>query len=199
MERNTQDMMSRRIFEDAAQNYAQAQTLYGQQAGRELQAGAQLGQLGNTTAGIYGQQASLMQSLGQGIGSLAGQEFVVGQGISAGLGSLGSQLGNMGVQQGALGQTGQQIEQDSLKFALQNSEAQRQIAQQRLDAARNTALQNAYEPYQRVGFVADAMKQAPSSQTSITAATSPQPSTAQQIAGLAGTAVTGAAVANKIF
>jgi hypothetical protein len=199
MERNTQDMMSRRIFEDAAQNYAQAQNLYGQQAGRELQAGSQLGQLGGTTAGIYGQQAGLMQSLGQGIGQLAGQEFAVGQGVAAGLGSLGSQLGNIGVQQGALGQTGQQIEQAGLQFALQSSEAQRQIAQQSLDAARNTALQRAYEPYQRVGFVSDIMKQAPSSQTSITAATAPQPSTAQQIAGLAGTALTGAAAANKIF
>jgi hypothetical protein len=198
MERNVQDLMSRRIFEDASQNYAQAQNLFGQQAARQLQAGSQLGQLGGTTAGIYGQQAGLMQSLGQGIGQLAGQEFGIGQGIAAGLGSLGSQLGNIGVQQGALGQTGQQIEQAGIQFALQSSEAQRQIAQQSLDAARNTALQRAYEPYQRIGFVADIMKQAPSTQTSITAATAPQPSTAQQIAGLAAATLPAAAAANKI-
>lgn len=198
MERNTQDIMSRRIAEDIAQNYAQAQNLFGQQASRELQAGSQLGQLGATTAGIYGQQAGLLQNLGQGLGNLSGQQFSVGQGIAAGLGSLGTQLANVGVQQGALGQTAQGLEQAGIQFGLQTAEAQRQIAQQGLDATRNTALQRAMEPYQRVGFVADIFKQAPSSQTSLTAASAPQPSVAQQIAGLGTTALAGAAAGQKL-
>lgn len=198
MERNTQDIMSRRIAEDVAQNYAQAQNLYGQQATRELQAGSQLGQLGATTANIYGQQAGLLQNQGQGLGNLSNQEFGVGQGIAAGLGSLGTQLANVGVQQGALGQTAQGVEQAGISFGLQTSDAQRQIAQQGLDASRNNALQKATEPYQRVGFVADIFKQAPSGSSSLTATSAPQPSTAQQIAGLAGAAIAGGAANQKL-
>jgi hypothetical protein len=55
-------------------------------------------------------------------------------------------------------------------------------------------LQQAYEPYQRLAFLSDIYKGAPSSQQSISAATAPTPSAFQQavgtgIAGLAaGTA-----------
>jgi hypothetical protein len=57
-------------------------------------------------------------------------------------------------------------------------------------------LQQAYEPYQRLGFLSDIYKGAPTSQQSITAATAPTPSTAQQVAGL-GIAGLSAAAAGK--
>ena len=95
-----------------------------------------------------------------------------------------SQLGNLGVQQAALGQTAQQLGQNDVNF-LYNIGQQQQAQQQReLDAARNTQLQKAYEPYQRLGFLSDIYKGAPTSQQSITSATAPTASTAQQVAGL---------------
>lgn len=95
-----------------------------------------------------------------------------------------SQLGNLGVQQAALGQSAQQLGQNDVNF-LYNIGQQQQAQQQReLDALRNTQLQKAYEPYQRLGFLSDIYKGAPTSQQSITSATAPTASTAQQVAGL---------------
>ena len=178
--RGLADIQSRRIFEDLAQNYAQAQNLYGQQAGRELTAGAQLGQLG------------------QGIGGLAAQQYNIGQSMAGTLGTLGTQLGNLGVQQGALGETAQRLGQQDVQFLYNLGSQQRNLAQAGLDAARNTALQRAYEPYQRIGFLSDIYKGAPTSQISTTAATAPAPSVAQQVAGLTGAALTGTAALQKL-
>ena len=56
--------------------------------------------------------------------------------------------------------------------------------QAELEALRQSQLAQLYEPYQRVGFLSDIYKGAPSSQMSITGATAPQSSPAQQILGL---------------
>jgi hypothetical protein len=61
---------------------------------------------------------------------------------------------------------------------------QQDITQRQADAARNTQLQQIYQPYQDVAFMSDIYKGAPSSQQSISAATAPVPSTFQQAAGL---------------
>jgi hypothetical protein len=59
MERNLQDIMSQRIAQDYAQNYAQAQNLAGQEQSRALQAGQLFGQLGVQQAAL-GQTAQQM-------------------------------------------------------------------------------------------------------------------------------------------
>jgi hypothetical protein len=170
--------------------------LLGNLGGQYGQFGGQLGSLAGQQANIYGQQAGLYQNLGQGIGNLAGQQFGVGQQMAQGLGSLGSQLGNLGVQQAALGQSAQQLGQGDVNFLYNIGQQQQALTQQQLDAQRNTQLQQAYEPYQRLGFLSDIYKGAPSSQQTISAATAPTPSTAQQVAGL-GIAGLSAAAAGK--
>jgi hypothetical protein len=66
-----------------------------------------------------------------------------------------------------------------------------------IEAERQTKLQQAYEPYQRVGFLSDIYKGAPSSQSTITATTTPNVSTAQSILGLGVAGMSAAAGANR--
>lgn len=72
LERGLQDIMSQRIAQDLAQNYGQAQTLYGQQQQRALQAGQLYGTLGVQQAALGEaaqrmglQDVSTLMSLGQ--------------------------------------------------------------------------------------------------------------------------------------
>lgn len=165
--------------------------LAGQQAGiqqnianllaQQAQAG---GQLAGQQANIFAQQAGMYGNVGQGIGQLAGQQYGVGQNMAQSLAGMGAQLGNLGVQQAALGQTAQQLGQQDVNFLYNIGQQQQGLTQQQLDAQRNTALQQAYEPYQRLAFLSDIYKGAPSSQQSISAATAPTPSAFQQAAGL---------------
>jgi hypothetical protein len=78
-ERGLQDIMSQRIAQDLAQNYAQAQSLFGQQQQRAQQAGQVYGQLGVQQAAL-GQSA---QQLGlqdvQTLATLGGQEQQLAQ------------------------------------------------------------------------------------------------------------------------
>ena len=158
--------------------YGNLANMYGGLAG---QRGALAGQLG----GLYGQQAGLYQNLGQGIGNLATQQFGVGQQMAQGLGGLGAQLGQLGVQYGALGQTAQQMGQGDINFLYNIGQAQQALNQQMLDAARATAMQTMYTPYQQAAFLSDIYKGAPSTQMATTIAQQPSPSPFQQIAGTA--------------
>lgn len=205
LERNTatqrNQMMANLLSQGYTQAQNQAQTAFEQAQQRNLgasqafgQLAGQRGALAGQQANILGQQASLYGNLGQGIGSLASQQYGVGQNMAQSLAGMGAQLGNLGVQQGALGQTAQQLGQQDVNFLYNIGQQQQALTQQQLDAQRNTQLQQAYEPYQRLAFLSDIYKGAPSSQQSISAATAPTPSVFQQavgtgIAGLAaGTA-----------
>ena len=214
MERNVQDIMSQRIAQDLAQNYAQAQQAgmgsfeSGQQ--RQLGAGGTLGQLGiqqaglgqsaadiyGRSAGIYGnlaaqqaaiagQEASALQNLGLGIGNLAAQQFGIGQQQAAGLGALGQQYGQLGVQQAALGQTAQAMRQGDLSYLYGMGQAGQAQEQKVLDAQRASDLQRLYAPYQQAAFLSDIYKGAPSTQMATTQASTPQASPFQQVAGTA--------------
>lgn len=176
--RNLSQTQNQAIAQSMQQNYSQALSTAQQQQQAGLQA--------------YGQ----LSNIGQGIGNLAGQQFGIGQQMASGLGQYGSQLGNLGVQQAALGQSAQQMGQQDVNFLYNIGAQQQGFNQQQLDAQRNTQLQQAYEPYQRLGFLSDIYKGAPTSQQSISAATAPTPSTAQQVAGL-GIAGLSAAAAGK--
>ena len=66
--RNTQDLKSRRIFEDLSRNFQQAQATAQAANTQRLQQGQQFGNLGKQTAGIGGMMAGLgaqTQQLGQ--------------------------------------------------------------------------------------------------------------------------------------
>lgn len=210
MERGLQDVMSQRIFQDYAQNYGQAQqaamTANEQARQRQLATGQLMGQLGtqfgNLAAqqgSLYGQQSAQLQNLGQGIGSLAGQQFGIGQSIAGGLGALGGQMGQLGIQQGALGQTAQALQQGDVNFLYNVGQSQQALSQQALDAKRATEMQQLYAPYQQFGFLSDIQRGAPSSQMVTSAVSAPQPSPFQQVVGVGlGAAATGKAV-SKLF
>jgi len=103
------------------------------------------------------------------------------------------QLGNLGVQQAALGQSAQQLGQRDVDFMFGLGQQQQRQSQSALDAQRATAMQNAMQPFQSIAFLSDIYKGAPSTQMSLTQQAQPAPSPFQQIAGLA----TGAAATAK--
>jgi len=183
------------IYQQAAQNYGNLAAQTGALAGQEANVqqnianllasqAAQRGQVAQTAAGIYGQQAGTFQNLGQGIGSLAGQQFGIGQNIAQGLGALGGQLGQLGVQQAALGQTAQAMNQGDINFLYNVGQSQQALEQQGIDARRATALQQIYAPYQQIGFLSDIYRGAPSTQMSTQVSSVPSASPFQQAVGI---------------
>lgn len=138
-ERNLQDLMSQRVFQDYAQNFGQAQaaamTAAEQQQQRQLaaaqgrtQAGQVLGALGTQAANIYGQAGQQLSNVGsilgqqniaqtqlgqQGastMGALAGQQAQLYGTLGQGIGSLANQQAGIDLQRGAsLGSIGTNI------------------------------------------------------------------------------------------
>jgi len=164
--RNLADFQSKRILEDYFANYSQAQ---------------------NAAMNAFANQQSRAQSAGNlalGVGQLglqgATQAGGLQQASAAGIGTLGQQTA-------ALGQLQSGLQQGDVSFLYNIGSQQQQQRQKELDAARQTALQQAYEPFQRISFVSDIYKGAPSSQQTISQTTAPSPSLVSQVAGL-GTA-----------
>lgn len=146
-ERGIQDIMSQKIMQDLAANYAQASQ-------RQLEQGKALG-------------------------------------------ALGSNLGTLGIQQTGLGEAYSTLAARDVEQLGQLGTLQSQAAQANLDAQRATQLQEAMSPYQRLSFLSDIYKGAPSSQISLTAGTSPQTSPLLQAVGLGISGLSAAAGASK--
>ena len=91
----------------------------------------------------------------------------------------GQALGTAGLQQ-------QAMQQADIQSMLQAGGVQQQLAQQALDAQRATQLQRSYEPFQRAEFVKNIYAAGPTSQSGITAATTP---TANPLAQTVGTSI----------
>jgi hypothetical protein len=88
----------------------------------------------------------------------------------------------------ALGQLGAQQQAMSLadiQAQMQAGALQRGIGQQALEAQRQTALQRAYEPYQRIEFLKGIMTNLPTTQSTLTATTAPGSNPLGQAAGTA--------------
>ena len=173
-QRNISDIKARRIAEDYSRNYQQAlgasmqgreaqqqRLMQAQQLGAQTALGA--GQLGAQTALGGGQLglAGLQQGAGglMGIGSLYGQTANI-------LGGLGEAYGTMGARQGAL-------QQGENQFLGLLGGLDQETQQRALDAYRQTATAEAYEPFQRIGFLSDMYKGAPTGESAITATTAP--------------------------
>jgi hypothetical protein len=131
---------------------------------------------------------------GQGIGSL---------GVSGGqtLGQLGlaqgEALSNLGIRQAGLGEALQGLGQKETMFGFDLGERQRMLDQMTLDAARKSEVEQAYEPYQRLGFLSDIYKGAPTTQMTLTGASVPTASPFQQLVGGLTAIGSTAAAANK--
>jgi hypothetical protein len=187
-ERNVQDQMQQRIMQDYAQNYMQAQQAamqgFESQQQRQLAGGQALGQAGMQFA-----------NLGQGIGGLTAQQAGVDLSKAQTLGGLGAQMGTMGVQYGALGEATQQLGAADTGLLAGLGGLERQVEQSQLDAIRGTQMQELMDPYQRLGFVSDIYRGAPTTQMAMTAQTAPSASPLQTAAGLGiGALSTGKAV-----
>ena len=129
---------------------------------------ARLGLVGQTQAAGFNTAAQLAAQQ-QNIGLQAGQQLT----------QTGQALGTAGLQQ-------QAMQQADIQSMLQAGGVQQQLAQQALDAQRATQLQRSYEPFQRAEFVKNIYAAGPTSQSGITAATTP---TANPLAQTVGTGI----------
>lgn len=117
-ERNLQDLMSQRVFQDLSANYGQAQTAgmtaFEQERQRQLaaaqgitNAGGLQSNIGTAAANIYGNAANTTANIGSTLGSQTLQNTQLGQSGTANMGNLAasqaSTLGNLGQGIGALG------------------------------------------------------------------------------------------------
>lgn len=84
---------------------------------------------------------------------------------------------------GGLGQQQQQMAQQDIGQLQQAGGLQRQLAQLTLDAARQSQLQQQFEPYQRLEFAKNIYAAGPTSQSQITLASAPQTSPLAQSIG----------------
>ncbi len=184
-----QQELNRNILEQQARTAAQLRSQGYQQSLGQAQQGFEQGQqraqqAAQLRAGFGANLGTIAQGAGQlgiqgtqALGQLAGQ---AGQ-----LGIAGTEaLGTLGLRQGALGELGQQLGQREGQYLFEMGKMGQAQQQAELEALRQSQLAQLYEPYQRVGFLSDVYKGAPSSQMAITGSTAPQASPAQQILGL---------------
>jgi len=88
----------------------------------------------------------------------------------------GQQLGQMGMGQ-------QQMAQGDINQLMASGGVQRQLAQQTLDAQRQSTLQQQYEPYQRAEFLSNLYASGPKSSSQLTMGSSPTQSPLAQAVG----------------
>ena len=207
-ERNLQDLMSQRVFQDLSANYGQAQTAgmtaFEQERQRQLAAaqgltntGVAQSNVGSALSNIYNNAAGQTSAIGQGIGALTAQQAGVDLNRANALTTAGQGIGALGTQQAAIGEATQRGNINDVNLLTGLGSIEQQNAQNQIDAKRNSDLQEAMAPYQQLGFVSDIYKGAPSSQMTMTSSSSPSPSTFQTVAGTVVGAGTALAAANK--
>ena len=173
------------------QRRAQAQSQFGTQVGqsafeaartRDLQRGQGLTGLGQAQTGQQTGFAQTQAGLGAQLAGLGSQQAQEAARLGLGIGSLGTTQANIAnLGQGMLGQ---QAQVQSQLGALGQQTQQRQF-----DAVYQQQLRQAYEPYQRFGWMSDILKPTiGTSQSTLSAATAPNPSGFSQLvgAGIAG-------------
>jgi len=184
-----------RAQQQAQQAFEQEKARRGQLAGLQSQLAGQYQQLG--LAGLQSQlqraqalsgfeQAQQQQRLAQAglLGDIAQRQAAAGLARGQAIGQMGLGIGSLAQQQAGLGQLGQQlVGQDIERLARIGGMGQQQ-QQNIFEAARQSQLQQMYEPYQRLGFVSDIYRGAPSTQQAITMQSQPGASPFQQVAGL---------------
>ena len=157
---------------ESARNAAQQAFENTQQ--RRLAASQGIGDLGINYGQLSQADIGQMQGIGQGLGSLAGQYA-----------ALGSQAANLGLQQAGLGEMAQRSNLSDIQTLTALGAMQRGQQQAKLDAVRQTRMDQLAAPYQQLGFLSDVYRGTPTSQATITQQGGGQsPSTAQQVLGL---------------
>ena len=158
----------------AAQQAFQQQQQRMQQAGaQQMQAGGQQMQAGRNIGDLYRTTGQTVGQLGIGAGQATGQ-----LGVAA-----GQALGQLGVQQGALGELQSKLRGQDLQQATGYGQIYRGIDKEQAETQRLNALQNVYEPYQRLSYYSDILRGAPSTQQTLSLSSSPSPSLLNQVVG----------------
>ena len=96
----------------------------------------------------------------------------------------GEALGRVGLQQASLGEMAQGLGQKETSYLFDLGKQFQAQDQATLEAQRQSNMAQLYEPYQRLGFLSDIYKGAPTTQQTLTSATSPNVSPAQSILGM---------------
>jgi len=152
----------------------QAQMAQNQLSGQAIQAGA----FGGGREGV--QRAEQERARLGAVGQAQQQGFQTALGAAQNQQQIGlqagQQLGQLGVQQQAMSQA-------DINQLMAAGGLQRQLTQQALDAERQSALQKATEPLQRVEFLSNVYAAGPKSTSGITAATAPTTSPLAQSLG----------------
>ena len=147
----------------------------------------------NRAAALAQAQAQNFMQAQQAAERELGRQTQLGQGIAA----LAGQEGQLGLRQAALGETVQGLGQRDVEGAFRIGQLLQAQDQARLDAQRQSDLAQMYEPYQRLGFLSDIYSKTPTTQQTITQATSPNVSPFQQYLGLGIAGLSAAAGAQK--
>ena len=157
-------------FFNPFQNYVTAEIgRQGQIAQNQLGANAvAAGAFGGGRQGVA--QAELQKRTLEAMGQAQAQGFQTA--LQAAQNQRQQQLA-AGVSLGQLGQQQQAMNLADIQAQLQAGALQRGIGQQQLDAQRSTALQRAYEPFQRIEFLKGIMTNLPTAQSTITSSTAP--------------------------
>ena len=157
-------------FFNPFQNYVTAEIgRQGQIAQNQLAANAvSAGAFGGGRQGVA--QAELQKRTLEAMGQAQAQGFQTA--LQAAQNQRQQQLAG-GVSLGQLGQQQQAMNLADIQAQLQAGALQRGIGQQQLDAQRSTALQRAYEPFQRIEFLKGIMTNLPTAQSTITSSTAP--------------------------
>jgi len=142
----------------------QGQMMQNQMGANAIQSGA----FGGGREGV--QQAELQGRTLSAMGQAQAQGFNTALGAAQNQQRIGLQGGQL---LGALGQQQQNMAQSDINQLMAAGGLQRQLAQQTLDAQRQTDLQRSYEPYQRAEFLKNIYAAGPTSQSTITQTTSP--------------------------
>jgi cell shape-determining protein MreC len=103
----------------------------------------------------------------------------------------------MGLRQASLGELAQNTGLKNIQTQYELGKQQQAQQQATLEAKRQSDLAQLYEPYQRLSYLSDIYKGAPSTQQTIATSTSPSVSPAQQFMGLGIAGLSAAAGANK--
>jgi len=140
------------------------------------------GAFGGGREGI--QLAELQGRTQQAIGAAAQQNY--GQALQAAQNQQATQVAaqqQAASQLGAFGQQQQNMQGQDIQRMLQAGQSQRAAGQQALDAARQTELARAYEPYQRLEFQKGIMTALPTAASQVTSTTAPGTNPLAQAAG----------------
>jgi len=142
----------------------QGQMMQNKLAGNAVSSGA----FGGGREGV--QQAELQGRTLSAMGQANAQGFTTALGAAQNQQRVGMQGGQL---LGMLGNQQQNMAQSDINQLMAAGGLQRQLGQQALDAQRQTELQRAYEPYQRMEFVKNMYAAGPTSQSAITQTTTP--------------------------